>query len=326
MKRFFALLFGAILALPSVALAAPMGQIKSSVEVCDPNSPTHCIAPASDGSIPVTLGGSSTVKGTATAAAPSYSEGTDNPLSMDLNGGLRTVLSQATPGTTNGVSVAYIGANSVAVGSGPMTSGVQRFALATDSPGIVATSTVAPGAAPGQALVAAGIYNSSLPTFTAGQTGGVQLDSNGRLITASVGDVGAAPPGKANYVGANGSGATGGLLAGLKTCDQHAKYDASDTGRITMVTGVSGRKVYICGYIIATAGTATNLALYEGSDANCATNSAPLTPVYVMLANQSIGALSAFWTGLVVSTNAYYVCISASAANAHQAEIWYTIQ
>lgn len=136
---------------------------------------------------------------------------------------------------------------------------------------------------------------------------------------------GAAPPANAAYLGANGSGATGGQLRGLITCDSHAKYDASDNGSITLVTGVSGRKVYVCGYLMATGGTATNLKLREGSDANCATNGADLTPAWQLVANDKVGAASAFWTGLVVSTNAYYVCINASAGNAHQAEIWYTI-
>ncbi len=92
------------------------------------------------------------------------------------------------------------------------------------------------------------------------------------------------------------------------------------------MTGVSGRKVYICGYILATGGTATNLKLREGSDANCATNAADLTPAYQLVANDKIGYLSSVTQGLQVSTNAYYVCVNASAANAHQAEIWYTIQ
>lgn len=137
---------------------------------------------------------------------------------------------------------------------------------------------------------------------------------------------GAAPPANVLYMGANTSGATGGLLAGLKTCDSHAKYDASDNGSITLVTGVASRKVYVCGYILATGGTATNLKLREGSDANCATNAADLTPAWQLVANDKIGMQSSFWTGLAVSTNAYYVCVNASAGNAHQAEIWYTIQ
>lgn len=155
----------------------------------------------------------------------------------------------------------------------------------------------------------------------------VVIASNQSAIAAAgQGATGAAPPSGAQYLGANASGATGGLLAGLKTCDTHAKYDASDNGSITLVTGVSGRKVYICGFIMATGGTATNLKLREGSDANCASNAADLTPAYQLVANDRIGMQSPFWTGLVVSTNAYYVCINASAGNAHQAEIWYTIQ
>jgi hypothetical protein len=137
---------------------------------------------------------------------------------------------------------------------------------------------------------------------------------------------GAAPPATGTYSAALGSGATGGLIAGLKTCDLTAKYDASDTGSITLVTGVASRKIYICGYILGTGNTATTLKLREGSDANCATNGADLTPGFQLIANAQTGVNSAFWSGLVTSTNGYYVCVNAGAANAHQAQIFYTIQ
>ena len=152
------------------------------------------------------------------------------------------------------------------------------------------------------------------------------LSNPGTAANWAVGATGAAPVANVIYQGGLASGATGGLLAGLKTCDLHAKYDASTSGSTTLVTGVSGRKVYICGYILATGGTATNLKLREGSDANCASNAADLTPAWQLAANDRVGALSPFWTGLVVSTNAYYVCFNASAANAAQGEIWFTIQ
>lgn len=130
-----------------------------------------------------------------------------------------------------------------------------------------------------------------------------------------------------NYIGQVGmSTLQSGVQASVKQCDTHAKYDASDNGSITLVTGVSAKKVYICGFILATGGTATNLKLREGSDANCVTNAADLTPAYQLVANDRIGAYGPYATGLQVSTNAYYVCINASAGNAHQAEIWYTIQ
>lgn len=172
-----------------------------------------------------------------------------------------------------------------------------------------------------------GAVTTSAPSYTNAQTSPLSLTVAGDLRTTFTAQsaTGSAPPANAVYMGANGSGATGGQMRGLITCDLHAKYDASDTGSITMVTGVSGRKVYICGFILATGGTATNLKLREGSDANCATNGADLTPAYQLVANDRIGMMSPFWTGLVVSTNAYYVCVNASAANAHQAEVWYTI-
>lgn len=153
----------------------------------------------------------------------------------------------------------------------------------------------------------------------------VFISAENPLPITGAGTTGAAPPATADYLGALGSGAAGGLLRGLVSCDNTAKYDASDTGSITLVTGVAGRKIYICGFIMATGGTATNLKLREGSDANCATNAADLTPAYQLAANDKIGMMSPFWTGLVVSTNAYYVCINASAANAHQAQIFYSI-
>jgi hypothetical protein len=155
-----------------------------------------------------------------------------------------------------------------------------------------------------------------------------QISASVQSTAASLVDTatGAAPPSTANYIAGNGSGATGGLIAGIKTCDSHAKYEGADSGKITMVTGVSGRKVYICGYVMATGGTATDLTIVEGSDANCTSNEVELTPTYVLVANDKIGVTSAFWNGLATNTNAYYVCIKASAANTHQAQIYYTIQ
>ena len=117
----FALVSGAFsFGLPGVE-AAPNGSIQSSVAVCDPNSPFHCAAPDASGNMPVTGTITATTSEKSTAAAPTYVEGTDNPLSGDLSGNLRTVLNaalpagsniigkfgidQTTPGTTNGVQV-----------------------------------------------------------------------------------------------------------------------------------------------------------------------------------------------------------------------------
>lgn len=130
-----------------------------------------------------------------------------------------------------------------------------------------------------------------------------------------------------NYIGQVGlSTLQSGVQTATKQCDSHAIYDASDNGKKTLVAGVSAKKIYVCGYILATGGTATNLGLYQGSDADCASNSSALTPAYQLVANDRVGAYGAFTTGLQVSTNAYYLCVNASAGNAHQIEVWYTVQ
>lgn len=64
-------------------------------------------------------------------------------------------IDQTTPGTTNAASISHIGSTAVATGSGVMTAGVMRTALATDSPGIIATGTA--GSASSTVLTVQGI-------------------------------------------------------------------------------------------------------------------------------------------------------------------------
>lgn len=143
--------------------------------------------------------------------------------------------------------------------------------------------------------------------------------------TAWQGATGAAPTANVAYMGGNGSGATGGLLRGLITCDSYAKYNASDNGSITLITGVSGRKIYICGYVLSVSGTSVTLKFTEGTDANCVTSAADVTPGRTLAINGDQTVMSAFWTGLVTATAGNFLCINSSAGNPHQAQVWYTI-
>jgi len=83
-----------LVALFSVALAAPSfvaaQGISQRVATCDPAYPSRCLKPDANGAIAVAGGISVNSAAVATAAAPSYVEGTSNPLSMDLSGNLRT--------------------------------------------------------------------------------------------------------------------------------------------------------------------------------------------------------------------------------------------
>lgn len=117
-----------------------------------------------------------------------------------------------------------------------------------------------------------------------------------------------------------------GVAASVIGCDTHAFYDASDNGKKTVVVGVSGKKIYLCGFILATGGTATNLSLTSGTGTDCVSTSTAITPAYQLVANDRVGANAAFHNGLKTLANADNLCVNASAANAHQAEIWYTVQ
>ena len=79
-----ALLFACFIA-PAPGLAAPPPNLRESVAVCDPNAPSHCLAPDSSGALPVTGGGgggggTSSTFGAAfptTGTAIGFSNGTD---------------------------------------------------------------------------------------------------------------------------------------------------------------------------------------------------------------------------------------------------------
>lgn len=168
-----------------------------------------------------------------------------------------------------------------------------------------------------------GSSSSANPVYMDALTGGSLLAA----INAGAGTVGAAPPASGIYVTPLGSGATGGLTRALINCDQVAKYDASTSGNTKIITGVASRKVYFCGYLFATGGTATNLKLTEGTGTNCGTGTAdlPNLPTFQLAANDRVGANSAFWNGLISNTNGDDVCFNASAGNAAQGWFSYAI-
>lgn len=72
MKKYIVVL--SLLAVPfAAALAAPSSVIRESVAVCDPNSPTHCSAPDSSGSLPVVVSPSASAAIANQASADSVS-------------------------------------------------------------------------------------------------------------------------------------------------------------------------------------------------------------------------------------------------------------
>jgi hypothetical protein len=162
------------------------------------------------------------------------------------------------------------------------------------------------------------------PSYTTTKSDPISCDTAGnvRTTTPAVGATGSAVPSSGNYI----AGKASGVLTGATLCDTHAFYDASDNGKKTVVAGVSAKKIYVCGFILATGGAATNLSLTSGTGSDCASTSTAITPAYQLIANDRVGANAAFWNGLVTLANADNLCVNASAGNAHQVEVFYTVQ
>jgi len=156
------------------------------------------------------------------------------------------------------------------------------------------------GTATANPVPVGGIFTTTPATLTTGQTATLQFTAaqNAKTdmstvagtatVTAAagvqkvgvVGNVGAAfdaatgaaPPANVVYLGGLTSGATAGLVTGVTICD--TPFNIDQTSGEQLITGVSGRRVYICSLNLVTA-TAQNVALVAGTGTVCATSTVP---------------------------------------------------
>ena len=135
---------------------------------------------------------------------------------------------------------------------------------------------------------------------------------------------GAAPPANAIYLGANASGATGGHIAGLISCDNHVfKHITSATDTLA-VQGVASQTIYICSWRSRAAGTATwFLENTASANANCASTLTQINGVATEAANTGETWGSNFWSGLK-NTSGNGLCINSTGTGGEDIDIWYT--
>lgn len=127
--------------------------------------------------LPVTFGASGEIiaDGAVTTANPSYTNGTNRPLSLGLQGALRT--QGQLPDATG-----WNGANPFVIGQRLQSGNVQVITGAGSSGGLYVTGDVLSGSTDnGSPVKIGGVFNSTAPTFTNGQRGDAQLDSRGDL-------------------------------------------------------------------------------------------------------------------------------------------------
>lgn len=176
-----------------------------------------------------------------TTAAPTYTTGQTNPLSLTTAGRLRTETDIA---TCSGCSV--------------------------DS----ATFTAATSAA----STMGGVYNDGVAALTSGQSGAQRLTSD-RMAYANIGKFGGSlvSLGQNNKAAsipvtiASDQGSLG-TFSSSDVCQANTKVYASINGTAskTLITGTGGKTMYICSLNIVTA-TAQNINIVSGSSTVCAT-------------------------------------------------------
>src|SRR5438105_3999137 len=62
-------------------------------------------------------------------------------------------------------------------------------------------------------------------------------------------------------------------------CNQSAPYDASTNGSTKLVTGVAGKRTYVCGFNLFAAGT-VSVQLVYGTGGTCGTGTTAITPAF----------------------------------------------
>jgi hypothetical protein len=146
-----------------------------------------------------------------------------------------------------------------------------------------------------------------------------KVDVLGNAGAAFDAATGAAPPANAILFGGLGSGATGGDVIALPVCDSYQPINVSTATTTSLITGVSGRHIRICGMQLITAG-ADNVALIEGTGATCGTSTAGLAggttaaSGYNFAANGGITEGSGIGTIMRTATTGDSVCVVTSAA------------
>lgn len=105
------------------------------------------------------------------------------------------------------------------------------------------------------------------------------------------------------------------------TCRSTALYDASTNGSTVLVTGVTTSNIYVCGFNLFGAGTATVKLVY-GTGTTCGTGETAITPAYSLVAQAGVADGSPIYRGLLVPAGRD-LCIKTSAGVAIQAQIYF---
>lgn len=181
----------------------PPASVPSAVAVADPHAPGNYIRPNPDGSINIAGSIAASTTAVATAAAPTYTEGSTDALSMDLSGNIRVAATVNATAALKATAAAplYVEASTdplsgdlagnlrcissnfpalVDVNSGNKSASTLRMVLATDQPTLTNALKV-DGSATTQPISGSVSITGSLPAFAAIPT--VKIDQTTPGVT-----------------------------------------------------------------------------------------------------------------------------------------------
>lgn len=219
-----------------------------------------------------------------------------------------------TPGAVPALAVnasLFVGTGAVVSGSGNVGTGSPRFAVGID------TATIA-GSAPGTA----GTASANVLSVQGIASMTPLLANPGTAANWGVGATGSAPPANANYMGANGSGATGGQQRGVINCDNHVFKHITTATDTNAITGVTSQVTYICSWRSRAAGVATWFLETSANTAGTCGTPTQINGVATEAANTGETWGTNFWSGLKTSA-ANGVCINSTGTGGVDIDIWY---
>jgi hypothetical protein len=167
------------------------------------------------------------------------------------------------------INLTHAAGTAILTGNGVTGAGSVRVTIASDNTAF----TVNVGTFPDNEPINVAQMNGVAVTMNNGVAGtGVQRNvlasDNSAIANWGLGATGAAPPSGAQQIGGVGSGATGGFMLAPTVCTEYANI--VQTAGAQIITGVSGRRIYICSLNLVTA-TAQNIAVVAGTGTTCAT-------------------------------------------------------
>lgn len=154
----------------------------------------------------------------------------------------------------------------------------------------------------GNPVKVGGVYNSSLPTFTTGQRGDLQIGSRGSLhveiwgndaasavATSTAGD-GASNAGTGMYMIGRNSGFNGATWDRSFTCPSSASVSVTAAATTQIVALSASTIIRVCSFTITGSAAGTAATWVYGTGSNCATGQVALSGAMLMPANGPISA------------------------------------